>query len=130
MIDFLGHIFYSCVLIGTVLIGWKNKWGWLVRGAGEAGWIGIGFALDLSSIWLWGFAFLAMELWNFGVWHYEDKFMQSQGAELAEVDSGDNCICVRGTPTGRCSESPDGEQRSGFDVEPACPESLSGISRE
>lgn len=128
MLDFFGHIFYFCVLAGTYMIGRKNKWGWLVRSAGEAGWIIIGFILGMSSIWLWGFGFLAMEFWNFYKWcQDENKLSESEGTEASATHSNCDRDCVPGAGRGRCCLPANGERRCGSNDEPTSSEGLSRL---
>jgi hypothetical protein len=68
MIDTLGHIFYAILLAGMVCLaaGWRI--GWWFRIIGELGWVGLGLALGLSSIVIWGLIFVAIDLYGNYKW--------------------------------------------------------------
>ena len=68
MTDLLGHIGYLFVALGIFFLGQHNKIGWLLRFVGEAVWIVIGFAIGMTSIWVWGFVFCALDLRGYYVW--------------------------------------------------------------
>ena len=68
LLDLLGHTFYACLAFGMFLLAKKSRWGWVFRFVGEAGWIGIGVVLEMSSIWIWGILFLCMECYGFWSW--------------------------------------------------------------
>lgn len=67
-LDILGHIFYFMLFSGTMLVQSKKYQGWFLRFAGEAGWTGIGIAIGMSSIWLWGIAFMVIDLLGYMRW--------------------------------------------------------------
>lgn len=71
--DFFGHWFYFFLFIGMMLLQAKDYRGWAFRFTGEAGWIGIGLIMGMSSIWAWGFAFLAVDLLGYLKWQKEHQ---------------------------------------------------------
>lgn len=65
MIDILGHIAYLFVMTGTFLLHPKFDrvtLGWTLRGVGDAGWVGLGISMGMTSIWIWGSVFVAIDL--------------------------------------------------------------------
>lgn len=69
MIDFCGHISYSIILIGIILLSHKKRVGWLVCTAGQLGWIITGIVINMTSIWTWSIVFA---LWNvYGYWNWK-----------------------------------------------------------
>jgi hypothetical protein len=73
VIDLLGHFFYVWILLGVVLLSSKNKWGWACRLVGEVGWVVLGFMMNMSSIWAWGFAFVFIDICAFIGWRRHDN---------------------------------------------------------
>ena len=67
-IDLLGHIFYAMILLGMLGVSWKSRYGWALRFAGEMGWVWLGFLLNLSSIYIWGLMFMAVDIYGFIHW--------------------------------------------------------------
>ena len=84
-IDWFGHWFYFFLFIGMLLLQAKDYRGWAFRFAGEIGWIGIGFYLGMSSIWLWGFAFMAVDVLGYFKWQKEQE-------ELAWVENSEEYL--------------------------------------
>lgn len=78
-VDFFGHWFYFFLFVGMLLLQTKDYRGWAFRFAGELGWIGIGFVMGMSSIWAWGFAFLAVDVLGYFKWQKEQQ-------ELADLE--------------------------------------------
>lgn len=72
-VDWFGHWFYFFLFVGMLLIQAKDFRGWLFRFAGEVGWIGIGFIMGMTSIWAWGFAFLAVDVMGYLKWKKEHR---------------------------------------------------------
>jgi hypothetical protein len=68
ILDVLGHISYSFIALGMLLLAKKSILGWISRFIGEAGWLLIGFVLEMSSIWSWGLLFLCIEIFGFWSW--------------------------------------------------------------
>lgn len=66
--DLLGYLGYSILSIGIFLIGRKKISGWYFRALGDAVWICIGFSIPLTSMWIWGFVFLGMEVYGYRTW--------------------------------------------------------------
>ena len=82
--DFFGHFFYFFLFIGMMLIQAKDYRGWAFRFTGEAGWIGIGLVMGMSSIWLWGFAFLTVDVLGYFKWQKEQQELADLEREQAE----------------------------------------------
>ena len=78
-VDFFGHWFYFFLFIGMMLLQSKDYRGWAFRFAGEVGWIGIGLLMGMSSIWLWGFAFMVVDVLGYLKWQKEQE-------ELADLE--------------------------------------------
>jgi len=68
VIDFIGHIGYASFFAGMILLGRTNELGWLFRVLGGIIWISVGFAIGLTSIWAWGFAFLLVDIRSYFRW--------------------------------------------------------------
>jgi len=68
ILDVLGHIGYMFLAFGMYLLARKNMFGWVCRGVGELVWLFIGIEMQMSSIWFWGFMFLALEIYGFLSW--------------------------------------------------------------
>jgi nicotinamide riboside transporter PnuC len=66
--DILGHIAYSILALGMLLIAHKKISGWFFRALGAALWIYVGFAIGLTSVWIWCTIFLGMELYGYRTW--------------------------------------------------------------
>jgi len=113
--DLLGHLFYISILIGTVLLTRKHKYGWLFRVVGDIGWVVIGCIIGMYSIMIWSTVFCLNDLRGFLKWKWsedEDVKLQSERSRVTKVrcskDQGDVC------PTGRgCSKPSDGKPRGG-----------------
>lgn len=71
-VDLCGHVFYAFIFGGLVLLSKRNILGWPVRLVGEAGWLGIGIYLNLTSVWAWGAVFVAMDLYGFYTWRKQN----------------------------------------------------------
>ena len=68
VLDVLGHIGYLFLAFGMYLLARKNMFGWACRGVGETIWLFIGIEMQMSSMWVWGFVFLALEIHGFLSW--------------------------------------------------------------
>lgn len=68
LLDALGHVFYIFIFAGILLLARKKTIGWLARFVGEVGWLGLGVALDMTSVWMWGCVFVCMDLYGFYSW--------------------------------------------------------------
>lgn len=68
MIDVIGHVAYASVAFGTLLLARDSPYGWAFRASGDAVWVALGFALGLTSIWMWETAFLAVDLYAIRQW--------------------------------------------------------------
>lgn len=74
LVDFAGHVSYVFLACGAYLLGRKNKWGWLCHIIGGLGWLIIGFIMEMSSLWTWGFVFLFIDIKGFrNWWKWEGK---------------------------------------------------------
>ncbi len=67
-LDLVGHAAYALIALGMGLLACGVRWGWAFRFLGEAGWVGIGFALGMTSIWSWGIWFLLIDAAGFWWW--------------------------------------------------------------
>ena len=72
-VDLFGHIAYAAVLAGMVLLTRQNIYGWLVKGLGDGSWVVLGILLGMSSIWLWGFFFVLLDLIGWRQWRRADR---------------------------------------------------------
>jgi hypothetical protein len=79
-LDFFGHWFYFFIAVGMWFLHAKDKRGWLIRLAGELGWVGLGLAMGMSSIVFWGLVFMYIDLKGYSTWLEEEKCL-----ELAEA---------------------------------------------
>jgi hypothetical protein len=66
--DLIGHVGYVLLLIGSVALVRRARWGWLARFGGEAIWLGLGIYMGYSSIWLWSFVFMVNDLNGWRTW--------------------------------------------------------------
>lgn len=71
--DLAGHAGYALIAAGIIALGKKQKWGWISRFFGEAIWIGIGFYMGMSSMWAWGFVFLAIDGYGYWQWRKDEQ---------------------------------------------------------
>ena len=110
-VDFFGHWFYFFLFIGMLLLQSKDYRGWAFRFAGEVGWIGIGLVIGMSSVWLWGFAFLVVDVLGYFKWQKEqeeladfereqEEWLGSAGAALAAVETDLGFEYVKGIVDG------------------------------
>lgn len=67
-LDLLGHCCYVLVFLGQWQIGRRCIGGWVFRFLGDVGWVAVGMALGLSSIWAWGTMFAYMDVRAFLAW--------------------------------------------------------------
>ena len=68
MIDFIGHSGYASFFAGMILLGRTNVLVWLFRVLGGIIWICVGFAVGLTSVWSWGYAFLLVDIRSYFRW--------------------------------------------------------------
>jgi len=68
MLDLMGHIFYLLIVVGMLLLSKKIRYGWILRFWGEFGWVMIGVSMGMSSIYIWGFIFMGIDLYGFLRW--------------------------------------------------------------
>lgn len=71
--DLWGHAGYISIFLGMLLLTRRNVWGWAFRFLGELIWVGVGAALGMTSIWLWGVIFMGIDAWGFGTW-WRDRY--------------------------------------------------------
>jgi hypothetical protein len=71
MIDLVGHIGYALIFFGTIIVGRRNKIGWILRFLGESIWLCLGIVLQLTSIYIWGIVFIFLEVFNYMKWRNE-----------------------------------------------------------
>lgn len=81
-LDWFGHWFYAFIAMGMLYLSQKDKWGWVLRIMGEAGWIWIGVLAGWSSIYMWGTLFLLIDIKGFLDWRKADKLEKTR--ELVE----------------------------------------------
>lgn len=70
--DALGHVGYAVIYLGQFLLARKSRWGWAARAAGTLLWLGIGWHLGLSSVWLWSVVGLWIDLRGWRAWRREE----------------------------------------------------------
>lgn len=68
MIDFIGHLAYVALVLGTWLVGKRLTAGWILRASGSATWAVLGVLMAVSSIWFWSVVFLATDVLGFYRW--------------------------------------------------------------
>lgn len=73
MIDVIGHVAYMSLVLGMVLLSRRNVYGWLARFVGSATWLGLGIAMDMSSIWLWSAVFAVVDISGWRTWRHNTK---------------------------------------------------------
>ena len=64
-VDIAGHVGYVLIAIGMLLLARGRASGWIWRFAGELVWLAIGLYLDMTSMYLWGAAFLGIDAIGF-----------------------------------------------------------------
>ncbi len=63
--DRLGHVAYVLLFAGQALLALHcPEAGWPLRAMGETAWVGIGLAMRMTSIALWGSLFLLIDLYG------------------------------------------------------------------
>ncbi len=67
-LDRLGHVAYTFILIGVLLIGQKIIWGWMAYVAGNLLWAWLGRQLRLHSVVLWSTVFIGTSI--YGLWSW------------------------------------------------------------
>jgi hypothetical protein len=71
MLDFFGHIGYFFLMIGQICITRKHIYGWIFRFCGELTWVIIGLIMGMTSIYIWGVAFMIIDVIGFFKWKRE-----------------------------------------------------------
>lgn len=61
MIDFLGHVMYAVLILGTWLAGKGYRIGWLIRMGGDCGWLILGSLMGMTSIVVWSAVFYCVD---------------------------------------------------------------------
>lgn len=51
-----------------LLLAQQNIWGWPMRAIGELIWLWVGLRMKMSSIYLWAFVFIALDI--YGMWNW------------------------------------------------------------
>jgi hypothetical protein len=69
LLDVLGHVGYVLLFIGQWQVGDGKRYGFLLRLAGEVVWVGLGFCMGYTSIWIWSLVFAYVEIRNFRKWN-------------------------------------------------------------
>ena len=64
ILDMLGYLGYTLLMIGMILIAKGKKIGWQVRAAGEMLWVAISFHLGLTSGVIFGVLFLCIDIFG------------------------------------------------------------------
>ena len=70
-LDLIGHIGYAFIFLGMIFLATKSIWGWLLRFVGESIWVGLGFAMSMTSIWYWGILFMLIDSMAFVNWWFK-----------------------------------------------------------
>lgn len=68
MDDALGHVGYLLLIVGQTMITQTIPGGFVIRASGELLWVAIGIRMRMSSIWLWGLAFTAVDIYGWLTW--------------------------------------------------------------
>jgi len=94
MIDLFGHLSYAAVFVGLLLLSRQSNAGWLVKAAGDGGWVALGIVMGMSSIIIWGSFFVLLDLSGWLAWRQKDvKDLALAQKRLAEggpsTDAGD-----------------------------------------
>ncbi len=69
MIDAVGHVGYMILVTGLLLVGRNITIGWFIRFIGEMIWVGIGLVMGMTSIWIWGLVFAAIDFYTWRKWN-------------------------------------------------------------
>lgn len=130
--DTYGHLFYISILVGTILLTKKNKYGWLTRVVGDIGWVVVGYFIGMNSIILWSSVFALNDLRGYLLWKWsenEDGKLQGQGKKFTKTYSPENKRSIRTTGRGR-GESAYGLPRRGHNVKCNCSLYATMLNRE
>ncbi len=71
-LDTLGHGAHMLVLCGMYFLAKSDKIGWLLRILGELGWVVIGLRMGMTSIWMWGLLFVAVDAKGYCTWYLKE----------------------------------------------------------
>ena len=89
-IDYFGHWGYAFIGLGLYYLGLGDKVGWLFRLFGELVWIILGIWMGMSSIWLWGIIFLAVDIRGYFAWKKNEAAQIEAGVDFVMSDFGDD----------------------------------------
>lgn len=70
-LDAAGHLAYGFLVVGHLALAHRRRVGFLLRFGGSVGWLVLGVALGLSSVWFWSAVFAAGDLYGWARWHPE-----------------------------------------------------------
>lgn len=127
--DLIGHVTYVTMLIGTYLLTKKKKFGWILRGVGNLGWIMIGYMLGFTSMMMWSSVLWLNDLRGFLIWReHENSQLQIKGTRVTKTCSQKDNRSVRTPRRGR-SKSPYGKSRGGYNDEQFCLEIAAVVNR-
>jgi len=129
--DTYGHLFYIFILIGTILLTKKKKYGWITRVVGDVGWVGIGYFIGMWSIVFWSGVFALNDFRGYLIWKWsedENSIMQSEGKRTAKVLCPKDKGSIRPTRRGR-SVKTDGKPRTRHNAKRKSPRTTSAFNR-
>lgn len=66
--DWIGHVGYALVFLGTLALAQKLVIGWVLRIIGALIWIILGVFLGMTSIWFWEAAFILVDVYGLCNW--------------------------------------------------------------
>ena len=72
MLDLFGFFSYACIFYGLYLIGRKEKSGWVVKLIGDAGWVAIGWQLEMASIFAPEACIAMMDVYFIYKWFFDE----------------------------------------------------------
>lgn len=69
MIDYISA---GLLIIGYIITGKKNKWGWLFAAFGNLGYIFVAIKINLYGMMVLSIIMLCISIYNFIKWHKEN----------------------------------------------------------
>ena len=60
-------------LIGMILLGYKNKWGWVLEFIGEMLWLKTSIEKEMWDLLFVCILFGSLQLWNFYLWWRQER---------------------------------------------------------
>lgn len=72
-LDYFGHWGYAFLALGMLYLSMKDKAGWAFRFFGEGIWVILGFWMGMTSIWMWGLIFMAVDVYGYQKWQLEHR---------------------------------------------------------